>query len=243
MSEFKFPTEFVELPSKGLLYPSENPLSSGKLEIKYMSAREEDILTNQSYIQDGTVFDRLFKSLIVTPIDYDDLLIGDKNALMVAARILGMGAKYDFKYRGKDESVDLTTLKNKEVDYSLFKNGENHFTFTLPHSGNVLTFKLLTHKDERQIDDEIKGLQSISKADVGILTTRLKYMITSVNGKTDKEQIRNFVNNEFLSLDTREFRKFINKISPDINLTFFPSGSKESTSLPLGLSFLWPDEG
>jgi hypothetical protein len=192
MSEFKFPTEFVELPSKGLLYPSENPLSSGKLEIKYMSAREEDILTNQSYIQDGTVFDRLFKSLIVTPIDYDDLLIGDKNALMVAARILGMGAKYDFKYRGKDESVDLTTLKNKEVDYSLFKNGENHFTFTLPHSGNVLTFKLLTHKDERQIDDEIKGLQSISKADVGILTTRLKYMITSVNGKLKKGRLGSY---------------------------------------------------
>lgn len=243
MPEFKFPTEFVDLPSKGLLYPLENPLSSGKLEIKYMTAREEDILTNQSYIQDGTVFDRLFKSLIVTPINYDDLLIGDKNALMVAARILGMGAKYNFKYRGKEESVDLTYLKNKDVDYSLFKNRANHFEFKLPNSDNLLTFKLLTHGDERKIDEEIKGLQSLNKADVGSLTTRLKYMITSINGSNDREGIRHFVENEFLTLDTREFRKFVNKISPDVDLTFFPTGSKESTPLPLGLSFLWPDEG
>jgi hypothetical protein len=241
MSEFKLPTEFVDLPSKGLLYPKENPLSSGKLEIKYMTAREEDILTNQSYIQDGTVFDRLFKSLIVTPINYDDLLIGDKNALMVAARVLGMGAKYNFKYKGKEEEVDLTYLKNKDVDYSLFKDGSNYFTFKLPHSDNVLNFKLLTHGDERKIEEEIKGLQSLGKEQVGALTTRLKYMILSINGITDKEQIRKFVDNQFLSLDTREFRKYINQISPDIDLTFFPQGSNESTPLPLGLSFLWPE--
>lgn len=243
MPEFKLPTEFVDLPSKGLLYPKENPLSSGRLEIKYMTAKEEDILTNQSFIQDGTVFDRLFKSLIVTPINYDDLLIGDKNAIMVAARILGMGAKYKFRYKGKDEEVDLSYLKNKEVDYSLFKEGLNHFQFILPHSENVLTFKLLTHGDERKIDEEIKGLKAIKKDEVGTLTTRLKYMITSINGNNDKEYIRRFIDNEFLTLDTREFRKHLNKISPDVDLTFFPTGSTESASLPLGLNFLWPDEG
>ena len=81
MSEFKLPTETIELPSKGLLYPSDSPLASGTIEMKYMTAKEEDILTNQSYIQNGTVLDKLLQSLIVTKISYDDLLIGDKNAI------------------------------------------------------------------------------------------------------------------------------------------------------------------
>jgi hypothetical protein len=87
-SKFSLPTETVELPSKGLLYSKENPLSSGTIEMKYMTAKEEDILSNQNYIKNGTVFDKLFKSLIVSKIDYDDLTIGDKNAILIAARIL-----------------------------------------------------------------------------------------------------------------------------------------------------------
>ena len=83
---FTLPTEMVDLPSKGLLYPESNPLSSGQVEVKYMTAKEEDILTNQNYISNGTVLDRLLKSLIVTNINYNDLLIGDKNAIMIAAR-------------------------------------------------------------------------------------------------------------------------------------------------------------
>jgi hypothetical protein len=57
--KFNFPTETIELPSKGLLYPKDNPLSSGKIEIRYMTAAHEDILTNQSYIEKGTVLDKL----------------------------------------------------------------------------------------------------------------------------------------------------------------------------------------
>ena len=87
-NKFKLPTEMVDLPSKGLLYPEGNPLREGKIEIKYMTAKEEDILTNQNYIKQGVVIDKLLQSLIVTKINYDDLLVGDKNAIMVAARIL-----------------------------------------------------------------------------------------------------------------------------------------------------------
>ena len=96
-TKHQFPTEEVTLPSKGLLYPKESPLSKGVIEIKYMTAKEEDILTNQNYIQKGTVIDKLLQSLIVTPIDYNDLLTGDKNAILIAARILGYGAAYEFK--------------------------------------------------------------------------------------------------------------------------------------------------
>ena len=103
----KFPTEMVELPSKGWLYPEENPLSSGKVEIKYMTAKEEDILSNQNYISQGTVIDKLLQSLIVTKINYSDLLIGDKNAILVAARILGYGQDYEFNYDGRTAVADL----------------------------------------------------------------------------------------------------------------------------------------
>ena len=95
---FNLPTETIELPSKGLLYPEGHPLSNGTIEIKYMTAKEEDILTNQNYIQNGTVLDKLLKSLIITEFDYNDLVIGDKNAVMIAARILGYGAEYKFQY-------------------------------------------------------------------------------------------------------------------------------------------------
>ena len=128
MAEFKLPTEIVKLPSKGLLYPSDNPLSSGEVEMKYMTAKEEDILTNTSYIENGTVLDKLFQSLIISKINYNDLLIGDKNAIMVASRILGYGKDYNFTYNGKEETIDLTQLQDKEVDTSLFSDA-NQFKF------------------------------------------------------------------------------------------------------------------
>ena len=96
-NQFTTPTEIVDLPSKGLVYPESNPLSTGKVEMKYMTAREEDILTNQNYISKGTVLDELIKSLIVSDVKYEDMIVGDKNALLVAARILGYGKDYKFE--------------------------------------------------------------------------------------------------------------------------------------------------
>ena len=147
MAELKLPTEIVSLPSKGLLYPKESPLSAGELEMSYMSAKHEDILTNSNFIRSGTVIDKLLQALIITKIDYDELLVGDKNAILIAARILGYGADYSFKYtdeRGNEinTTVNLSELKEKEIDESLYKAGINEFTFNLPKSANVITFKL-----------------------------------------------------------------------------------------------------
>jgi hypothetical protein len=241
MSEFKLPTEVIELPSKGLLYPEGSELAKGTLEMKYMTAKEEDILTNQSYIQKGTVLDKLMKSLIVSKINYDDLLIGDKNAIMVAARILGYGKDYSFSILGEDHTVDLSTLENKPLNEELFKDGENNFEFTLPHSGNKVTFKLLTHKDEQNINRELEGLKKINKDNSPELTTRLKYLITSVEGKTESKDIREFVDNYLLARDSRALREYIKEIQPDVDLTFFPEGSNDRVNIPIGVSFFWPD--
>jgi hypothetical protein len=241
MSEFKLPTEVIELPSKGLLYPEGSELSKGTLEMKYMTAKEEDILTNQSYIQKGTVLDKLMKSLIISKINYDELLIGDKNAIMVAARILGYGKDYSFSVLGEDHTVDLSTLENKPLNEELFKDGENNFEFTLPHSGNKVTFKLLTHKDEQDISRELEGLKKINKDNSPELTTRLKHLITSVEGKTEKKDIREFVDNYLLARDSRALREYIKEIQPDVDLTFFPTGESNRINIPIGVSFFWPD--
>ena len=238
---FNLPTETIELPSKGLLYPEGHPLSNGTIEIKYMTAKEEDILTNQNYIQNGTVQDKLLKSLIVTKFDYNDLVIGDKNAIMIAARILGYGAEYKFTYNGIEETVDLSEIDNKPLDESLYTKGQNEFTFTLPASNNEITFKFLTHGDEAKISKELEGLKRIKKEESPELTTRLKYMITSINGDQESKTIREFIDQAFLARDARAFREHISKIQPDVDLTFFPSSSTKSISLPIGINFFWPD--
>ncbi len=238
---FNLPTETIELPSKGWLYPEGHPLSSGTIEIKYMTAREEDILTNQNYISDGTVLDKLLKSLIITKVNYDDIVIGDKNAIMIASRILGYGAEYKFTYNNVEEVVDLSKIENKKLDESIYTKGENEFSFKFPTSDNEITFKFLTHGDEVKINQELEGLKKLKRDESPELTTRLKYMVTSINGNRDTKTIREFVDQAFLARDARAFREFINKIQPDVDLTFFPSSSNKSISLPIGINFFWPD--
>jgi hypothetical protein len=243
-NKFKLPTEVVDLPSKGLLYPESSPLREGKIEMKYMTAKEEDILTNQNYIKQGTVIDKLLSSLIISKIDYNDLLVGDKNAIMIAARILSYGANYEFMYDGIPQSIDLSNLEPKSLHSEIEKTSQNEFSFTLPETGNVLTFKLLNHGDEIKIDQEIKGLQKINKESTSEVTIRLSHIITSINGSTDKKDIRDFVNNYFLAKDARAFRAYYNEISPDMNLkvTLINSdGVEEDTDLPIGINFFWPD--
>jgi len=238
----KFPTEIVDLPSKGLLYPEGHPLASGTVEMKYMTAKEEDILTNQNFIERGVVIDKLLQSLIVTKFNYDDLLVGDKNAILIAARVLGYGKDYEFNYQGQQEVVDLSLLENKSFDESLFKSGKNEFEFELPSTGNKITFKLLTHGEEQKIQHEIKGLKKINKDASPDLSTRLKHMITSVNGANDPKSIRDFVDNHFLARDSRAFRKYVAEFQPDVDLKFYPdNGPDGGVDIPIGVNFLWPD--
>jgi len=243
-TKFDFPTEIIELPSKGLVYPEDNPLSSGTVEMKYMTAKEEDILTNQNYIEKGIVIDKLLQSLIVSKIDYKDLIVGDKNAIVIAARILGYGKEYIFTHKGEEVTADLTSLDNKKIDESLFTKGLNEFSYTLPHSGNLITFKLLSHKDDLAIESEIRGLKKLSKNASPEMSTRLKHMITSVNGETERPFIRKFVDNQLLAMDSRAFRNYVKEIQPDVNLystARTPDGDEIEVEVPFTLNFFWPD--
>ena len=239
-----FPTEEVTLPSKGLIYPKDNPLSKGVLEMKYMTAKEEDILTNQSYIKNGTVVDKLLKSLIITPIDYNDIIVGDKNAIMIAARVLGYGKDYTFELNGEEHTVDLTEVKDKELkEEDLISKGQNEFEFTLPTIKKTITFKILTHGDERKIENEIKGIKKVRKNESPEPSTRLKHMILSVDGDTERKNIREFVDTQLLARDARALRNYIKEIQPDVDLVFnieTEVGEKE-VRIPIGITFFWPD--
>ncbi len=241
MSKFSLPTETVELPSKGLLYPESSPLKKGTIEMKYMTAREEDILTNNNYIQDGTALDRTIKSLIIDKsINYDELLVGDKNALMVAARILAYGKDYPIFWDGKPYTVDLSKLENVSIDEELFKNG-NNIEYKLPNTDNVVTIKLLSHSDQTEIDKEVEGKKKIEPDSDYSNSTRLKHIITSINGETDAATIRDFVDNGLTARDGRWLRAKYAEIQPDIKLSHQPDGpGSEEVPIPIGIGFFYP---
>jgi len=241
MAEFKFPTEEIELPSKGLMYPEDNPLSSGKVEIKYMTAKEEDILSNQSFIEKGIVLEKLLKSVIIDKnINIDDLIVGDKNALLIATRILGYGSSYDISVKGQTYTLDMSTLENKEINNSDYTAGKNEFNFTTPSTNTILTYQLATGKLEKQIEREIAGLKKLNKEGSADLTTRLKYLITSINGSEEKKDIKDFVDNHFLARDSRAFREHVSLTQPDVNLSYILDNGEEVV-VPIGLNFFWPD--
>lgn len=250
--EMKFPSEIVSLPSKGFFYPEDNPLSSGELEMRYMTAKDEDILTSQNLIRRGVVIDKLLSSLVVDKsINLDSMLIGDKNALMVAARVLGYGKDYKFEIdcpacgEHNKDSVDLTKLVEKEVNFDGLEKGVNEFSWTLPNSKVSIKFKLLTQKDEREIDAELKGLKKISKGDVeSDITTRLKKVITEVDGNSDKAFINAFVDNNLLAVDSLPFREHLRSITPDVDMTYNFECSlcayDEEIAVPMTVQFFWP---
>ena len=244
MAEVNFPTEVVDLPSQGLLYPKDSPLSSGKIEVKYMTAKEEDILTSANLIKKGIVVEKLIESLVVDKsIDIDTILVGDKNAILIASRILAYGKEYEVEIDGQTVKVDLTTLKDKEIDKSVFTKGVNEFEFELPATKRKLTFKLLTSGDEKSIDTEIKGYEKVGDGIGYDLTTRLKNMILSIDGDTKRASINSFVDNEFLSRDSLAFRTYANKIMPDVNMTseyIDEDGEEKEFTVPMTVQFLWP---
>lgn len=240
MSNIKFPTEVIKLPSQGLIYPESSPLSSGEVELKYMTAKEEDILSNQSYIEKGTVLDKLLESVIIGDINIKDLIVGDKNAILVATRMLGYGKNYKFLHKGEEHTVDLSTLENVEIDTEQFVKGENSFEYTLPNTDTDITFKLLNGNDESKIDRELKGLKKLNPNNSPVVSTRLKYLITSVEGHTDTKTIREYVDTQLLAVDSRALRNHIRDMQPDINLVY-ELESGEEVDIPLGISFFWPD--
>ncbi len=248
---YPFPTEVISLPSKGLVYPENSPLAKGEITVKLMTAKEEDILTSTNLIRKGIVIDKLLESIIVEPgVSLSDLLIGDKNAILIATRVLAYGSEYDVTVTDPGENepvqtkVDMSKLSIKEIDEALL-NRQNEYQFTLPQSKTSIKFKLLTHGDEMAINKDVEAFEKTLKEGKEV-TTRLRRLILEVDGNRDLGYISNFVVNQLRAADSRALRKYIQKITPDIDLSFeYESpftGEKEALRVPIGLDFFYPTD-
>lgn len=248
------PTETVELPSKGFFYASTSPIASGTIEIYQVTARHEDILSNSNLLKKGTVLDEFLKALIATPdVSINDLLIGDKNALFIAARKSAYGEIYTTKVKcpecGAESNVDidLNTLVGKELKVEGLTKNENKLTFKLPNSGKVVTFGLLTHKDEADIDAEMKALAKFGadKANTPEITTRLKYTIKAIDGDSDRLRVKNFVDTSLTAKDSLALRRYVREVTPDMDMNFAftcpECGHQTKMTVPLGANFFWPN--
>ncbi len=253
VKEDKFPTEVIELPSKGYFYSEENPLSSGKVFLRYMTSKHEDILLSKNLVQKGVVIDVLLKELIATKgVNYDEILLGDKNAILFSSRVLAYGNNYLFESECKycknfsEHNINLLDLKYKEIDFSKFQKGIREIDFQLPYSKVNVTLKLLNSKDERELNEELKSLKKISMK-TGIdseISTRIRKMICAINGDSSYKTINKFVIEDLLSRDSLAIRNFMNKVSPDIELEILVNCENcykdNKIFLPISTEFFWP---
>lgn len=249
---FVVPAELVPLPSRGIIYPQTSPLYGQEtLEINPMTAKEEDILTSRAYIKKGTVLTKLMQSCLTNKnINPDDLISGDRNALMVAIRITGYGADYEVEVdcpecgaRNKS-SFDLSQLPIKRLEVEPVVFGENLFEVQLPVSKKTVRVKFLTGHDEREmmIINERKRKSGI-KTDSNI-TDRLSRSIVSIDNITDRNKINLFVKN-IPARDSLALRKFLDKNEPGVEMKSWLSCEscfeESEVNLPMGASFFWPD--
>jgi hypothetical protein len=251
---FEIPVESVPIPSRGLAYPSDSALHCAEsVDIRAMTAREEDILTSRALIKKGTVITELIKSCLVDKrIDVSKMLSGDRNAVMVALRITGYGSEYTAEVdcpacaTKSKQSFDLSELPIKPLEITPVEGGQNCFEFTLPITKKNVRFRFLTGADEEEILLIQERKKKSGAMTDNLVTTRLQFALTSVDGKTDKAAIASFIRN-MPARDSLALRQFIDKNEPGIEMKSFmdcPSCNETSeVKMPLGASFFWPDAG
>lgn len=248
----KYPTNIIPLPTKGVFYPIGHPLSSGEIELKEMSAKEEDLLANQQLIKSGKVLDKLMEALIVDKsIRIEDILIPDKNAIFIGIRQFSYGSSYPVSITcphcsiSNKVDINLNELKYKPFDFDNYPKGQNNFSFKLPNSGIVVTYKLLNQLDEKSIDAELEQIKKINKENTSELTTRLKYLLSSVDNNSDRASIRRFVEEKLSAKDSLALRKHMKEHNPDVDMSFdfkcSECNHERRLDVPIGASFLWPD--
>lgn len=248
------PTELVPLPSCGKTYHPNHPLYGKEVvEIRPMTAREEDILTSKAFLKKGTVITELIKSCLVDKaINPNDLLIGDRNALMVAIRITGYGAEYDAEIECPEcnakapHQFNLGALPIQRLEIEPVQEGTNVFEFMLPFTKKMVKFKFLVGRDEEEIVATAEKQKKLGMNSDSVVTTNLLYSIVSVDGVEDRSKIASFVR-MMPARDSLALRNYIRDNEPGIKMrqeTSCPAcGHSEEVGMPITTGFLWPSAG
>lgn len=256
MKEFgwEVPVDNAPLPSQGVVYPAHSPLHGKEvIAIKAMTAKEEDILMSRAYSKSGTTITELIRSCVVDKnFEPGDLLLGDRQALLVAIRITGYGADYKLDIdcpacdkRGLGE-FDLSQLPLQTLVIDPVSPGLNEFSTTLPVTKKKVTFKFLTGKDEQEMNVLVERRKKLlGEAAENLVTTRLAYQTLSIDGITDKNKIGTFINN-MPARDSLHLREFIRKNEPGLsmksNYHCSHCAADSEVVLPIGVSFFWPTD-
>ena len=250
---FVVPTETVKLPSRGDFYDSDSSLSGkSELEIKHMTAREEDILANPDYIQDGTVFDRLLRSVLVDKsVDPRDLLAGDKNALLIACRVTGYGPEYSITHPceacGKVSEFAYSLDKTSEADTSIegveFDHDSRLFNFKLPKTELNVSIKLLNGHGEKYLDDQKERLNNLNLQHSPSVEF-IRMVVERVEGVTDQTTINKMA--EVLpAIDSRRIKTVYNTVMPGVTtmqkVTCPACAAESEREVHFSLGFFWPD--
>jgi len=248
---FEIPVETVPLPSSGKTYPQSSPLHMCEtVDIKAMTAKEEDILTSRAYLKKGTVITELIKSCLINKsINPLDMLTGDRNALMVAIRITGYGTEYSADIECGECSVkslqefNLGELGIKRLLIDPVTEGTNLFEFALPYCKQIVKFKFLSGRDEEEILSTAEKQKKLGLNFEANVTTSLMHSIISVGNIEDRAKIANFVKS-MPARDSLALRNYIRENEPGMDMkqdVACPScGHSETVSIPIGISFLWP---
>lgn len=252
-NSYQVPVELVTLPSRGSIYPVGHPLCGEQtVEIKAMTAKEEDILTSRALYKNGTLITQLIKSCVLNKtIDPDEMLAGDRNAIMIGIRVTGYGPEYTVEVTcpecAKDfkNNFSLAGLILKPLTAMPLQPNTNLFGYRLPSGGEVV-FKLLTGKDESEVGKVMEAKKKVGGAVEAGVTSRLFQSIVSLNGETDRAKLAVMIQN-MRALDARALRKYIDDIEPGVDMTqkiVCPACDAESeVVMPLGMNFFWPDLG
>ena len=257
-NDFSFivPTEIIDLPSKGMLYPQGHPLhGKDTIEIKQMTAKEEDMLTSRSLLQKGVALDRVLSSIIIDKsINADTLLVGDRNALIIAARISAYGNEYNTKVTCpacgtvQEYNFDLNqqnVYSGSDVEEFVTDTAtDGIFTTKLPRTGLNIGFRVLTGADERRLIEGVEMDRKNKKVHERNVTRQLLNMIVSVNDNTTSEAV-NYVVENLPSVDVRHLRQAYKAASPNVDLTQHfecnNCGHEQDMEVPLNADFFWPD--
>ena len=251
---FSVPTTLVDLPSKGLFYPEDHPLHErGTLEIKFMTAKEEDILTSDSLIKKNLAIDRLIQSLIIDKsIDAGSLLVGDRSAVVLEARKTAYGSDYkvEFSCTGCEEKnshvFDLDFFLPKQVDYedsdSFFVNERRNIVVRLPATGLTVELRMLTGDEEKAASERMKKKKKVRKDN--LVTNQLKLIVVSVEGVEDYVAIHKFIDN-MPARDSKFIRNFYEMVRPEIDMKqeyiCEMCGNIADLEVPLSKEFFWPE--
>jgi hypothetical protein len=243
------PFDEILIPSKGIFYNNKK----NSFLVKYLTGKEENILTSPTLIDSGKAVEMVMSSCILDwEDDVKDILLGDINAVIIYLRSTSYGDNIKYEHECpkckyiNDNVLTLSSLEMKDVEVEPDENGL--FTFVLPkmkiqQEQVIIKFRPKTLGDEIKILNEVENNKKVIGDIVYDKRVEITYknQIVSVNDNYNKNFILNVIKNMPLG-DSLKFREFIEKVEPGINNLIHSNcincGFVQKNKIPIDYNFI-----